>query len=139
LNKIFDKLHIFIDKHNSIKLLINNYNLLQFARSSDEQIDKKNYQYAIDNIMYAIIYIRFDIVFAIKQLSQYFVDLTKHYNQILKVLFRYLRFIVDKELIYNNNKSLYLVTYLNSNYVANKLNRKSILDYVFIISEKLIT
>ncbi len=139
MNKIFDKLHIFIDKHNSIKLLINNYNLLQFARSSDEQIDKKNYQYAIDNIMYAIIYIRFDIVFAIKQLSQYFVDLTKHYNQILKVLFRYLRFIVDKELIYNNNKSLYLVTYLNSNYVANKLNRKSILDYVFIISEKLIT
>ncbi len=78
---------MFIDKHILVKLSINNYNLLRFARSSDEQINQKDYQYAIDNIIYVVIYIRFDIVFAIEQLSQYFIDLAKHYNQALKVLF----------------------------------------------------
>ncbi len=79
-------MHIFVDKHNSIKLSINNYNLLQLAESNDKRINQKNYQYAIDNIIYAIIYTRFDIVFAIEQLNQYFVNLTKYYSQTLKVL-----------------------------------------------------
>ncbi len=66
LNKFFDKLHILVDKHNLVKLSINNYDLLQLAKSSDKRIDQKDYQYIIDNIIYVIIYIRFDIVFAIK-------------------------------------------------------------------------
>ncbi len=136
MNKILNRLHIFVDKHNSIKLSINNYNLLQLAESNDKRINQKNYQYAIDNIIYAIIYTRFDIVFAIEQLNQYFVNLTKYYSQTLKVLLWYFCFIVDKELIYNSNRNLYLVIYSNSNYVANKLNRKSILDYIFIIDRE---
>ena len=138
LNKILDRLHIFVDKYNFVELSINNYDLLQFAESNNKRINQKDYQHAINNIIYTAIYIRSDIVFAIEYLNQYFVDSTKYYNQTLKTLFWYFCFIVDKELIYNSSKNLYLVTYLNSDYVADKLDRKSILDYVFIIDRELI-
>ncbi len=69
LNEIFDKLYIFVDKHNLVKLSINNYNLLQFAKSSNEQINQKDYQYTIDSIIYTTIYIRSNIAFAIERLS----------------------------------------------------------------------
>ncbi len=40
--------------------------------------------------------------------------------------------------MYNSNKNLYLVIYSNLDYIANRLNRKSILDYIFIINRELI-
>ena len=43
LNKILDKLYIFVNKHSLVKLPINDYNLLQFAESSDERINQRDY------------------------------------------------------------------------------------------------
>ncbi len=60
---------MFVDKHNLVKLLINDYNLLRFAKPSDKRINQKDYQYTIDNIIYVVNYIRFDIVFAIERLN----------------------------------------------------------------------
>ena len=136
LNEVLDRLHMLVGKHSLVKLSMNDYDSLRLAKSNDERIDQRNYQHAIGNIMYAAIHTRLDIAFAIERLSQYLVDLAKHHDQTLKALLRYLRFIVDKELMYNNNESSCLVAYSNSNYVANRLDRKSILDYVFMMSEE---
>ncbi len=89
--------------------------------------------------MYVAIHIRLDITFAIERLSQYFSNLIKHYNVALKTLLRYLRFIIDKELIFTSNESSYLIAYLNLNYVINKLDRKFILKYVFMMIEESIS
>ncbi len=40
--------------------------------------------------------------------------------------------------MYNSNKKLYLIVYFNLDYISNKLNRKLILKYIFIIDEELI-
>ena len=39
--------------------------------------------------------------------------------------------------MYNVSKSLNLVNYLNLNYVLNKLNKKSILNYYYTFKEEL--
>ena len=39
--------------------------------------------------------------------------------------------------MYNVNKNLNLIDYLNSNYVLNKFNKKSILNYCYIVEEEL--
>ncbi len=48
---------MFVDKHNLVKLLVNDYNLLQLAKSSDKRINRKDYQHAINNIIYIVSYI----------------------------------------------------------------------------------
>ena len=74
-------------------------------------------------------------------INQYLNDLAKHHESILKTLLRYVRFIIDFDIIYerfesNENSSLNLKAFSNSNYVANKLNRKSILEYVYMFVEE---
>ena len=65
------------------------------------------------------------------------------------ILFQYVYFTIDLDIIYeiksnvnessNNNESFKLKTFSNFDYVVDKLNRKSILEYVYMFVEKLIT
>ncbi len=41
-----------------------------------------------------------------------------------------------KKQIYSSSRNLYLVIYFNSDYISNRLNRKSIFKYIFIIDKK---
>ena len=43
LNKIFDELHMIVDKHIQITLFINEYDFLRSIKSNDERINSKNY------------------------------------------------------------------------------------------------
>jgi hypothetical protein len=83
--------------------------------------------------MYVAIHTRSNIVFAIGRLSQYLVDLAKHYDQALKTLLRYLRSIVNKDLMYRSNESSHLIEYLNLDYAVDRVNRKFILEYAYAI------
>lgn len=78
--------------------------------------------------MYATIYIRLNIIFAIKRLSQYFVDLIKYYDVALKTLLYYLRFIVNRELTFINSENSYFIIYFDLDYVVDKLNKKIIFE-----------
>ncbi len=51
---------------------------------------------------------------------------------------RYVRFIINLNITYEINKSIKLVKYFNSDYILNKLNRKSILVYIYILNKELI-
>lgn len=71
---------MLVNKSNSTRLSINEYNSLRFVESKNKRINQKDYQYTIESIIYAIIYIRLNIVFVVERLSQYLVDLAKHYK-----------------------------------------------------------
>ena len=134
------------DKHIQTTLFINEYDFLRFVKSNDERINSKNYQHKIDKLMYIAIYTRLNIVFAIERFNQYFNDLTIHHEQTLMILFRYVRFTIDFDIVYkmksnvnensNNNKNFKFKAFLNFDYVVDKFNRKSIFEYVYMFAEK---
>ena len=86
--------------------------------------------------MYVVIHIRFDIAFAIERFNQFFNDSSKQHDVNFKHLFRYIRFIINFELMLKNNENLKIVQYSNSNYANDKLNRISIFDYVYIFENE---
>lgn len=128
------------NKHNCIKLFISDYESLRPVESDDVRIDLKNYQHKIDKLMYAAIHTRPDISFAIKRLSQYLSDSAEHYKQALKTLLRYLRSTIDLGIIYggleiSGSSRLKVQIFSDSDYAADRLNRKSILEYVYMFAE----
>ncbi len=51
---------------------------------------------------------------------------------------RYVRFIINLNITYEVNKSIKLIKYFNLNYVLNKLNRKLIFVYIYILNKELV-
>ena len=100
LNEMFDKFHINIDKHEFIKLFINNYNVFRSIESKNERINSKNYQHKMNKLIYIAIHIRSNIFF-MKRFNQYFNNFAKHHDQTLKTLFKYIRFIINFDMIYD--------------------------------------
>ena len=123
------------DKHKVTEFSMNEYETFQSAESNDECINQKNYQHAIENIMYAAIHIRSNIAFAIEKFNQYFNDFAKHHEQTFKHFLRYIRFIINKNITYENNENHKFVKYFHFDYVVDKLHRKFVLTYVYMIVE----
>ena len=99
--------------------------------------------------MYTAIHIRLNIIFVIERFNQYFNDLIIHYEQTLIILFQYIRFTINFNIVYdmklnvnensNKNENFKFKAFLNFDYVVDKLNRKLILEYVYMFVEKSIT
>ncbi len=53
--------------------------------------DQRDYQRRTGNIIFVIIFTRPDICLAFSKLNQYISDLVKHYEIVVKYIFRYLR------------------------------------------------
>ena len=81
--------------------------------------------------MYAMVYTRPDIAFALRRLSQYIQDLAEHYVQALKCLLHYLRFIIKFRISFRPARKL--VIYSNADYASNRSDRKSIIASVGLI------
>ena len=149
LNKIFDELHIIADKHIRTIFFMNEYDFFRLIKSDDERINSKNYQHKIDKFIYVMIHIRLNIVFAIKRFNQYFNNLAIHHEQTLIILFQYVRFTIDLNIIYkmklnvneslNNNESFKFKTFSDFDYIVDKFNKKSIFEYIYMFVERLIT
>ena len=86
--------------------------------------------------MYAAIHTRFDIAFAVERFNQFFNDSTKHHDENLKHLLRYLRFTINLELMLKDNESFKIVEYSNSDYANDKSNRIFIFDYVYMLENE---
>ena len=85
--------------------------------------------------MYAAIHTRPDILFALGRLSQYLSDPAEHHGHALKALLRYVRSIVNLGIVYNASGSSDLIGYSDSDYALDRLDRKSILGYCFMLGE----
>ncbi|KAI0996666.1 hypothetical protein K3495_g11517 [Podosphaera aphanis] len=79
---------------------ITGYEHLRPATNDDKRIDVTEYQQAIGSLMYATVFTRPDIAFAIGKLSQYMSDPAEHYGYALKTNFRYLRSTANMRIYY---------------------------------------
>ena len=143
LSEMLNELHMNIDKHERTKIFMNDYDSFKSAKSDDERINSKKYQHKIEKFMYVVIHTRSDIVFALERLSQYFNDFAIHHDRAMKILFRYIRSTIDFDIVYDlkldNSESFKLKIFSNSDYAVDKLNRKSIFEYVYMFVEKSIS
>jgi len=115
---------------------MNEYNAFRSAELKDVRINQHEYQQVIESLMYVAIHTRFDITFALNQLSQYLNDFAKHYEHTLKKLMQYVCFIIDLNIMYEVSESMKLVEYFDSDYVSDKLDCKSILVYIYMLDEE---
>lgn len=113
---------------------MNGYESLHPAGPDDQRIDQRDYQHVIGSLMYAAIHTRPDIAFALGRLSQYLSDPAEHHGRALKSLLRYVRSTVDLGLMFGNSGSSHLVGYSDSDYAMDRLDRKSILGYVYMFA-----
>ena len=134
--KILNDLKMKTERHKFIEISMNDYDAIKFFFFIDERINVKDYQHVIDKIMYVAIHTRLDIAFAVERLNQFFNDSSKQHDEDLKHLFRYIRFIIDLELMLKNSENFKIVEYSNSNYANDKSNRISIFDYVYMLENE---
>ena len=106
---------------------------LRPAGPEDTYVNPKEYQHVIGKLTYAIIHTRPDIAFPMGRLSQYLSDPAEHHRQALKELLRYIRSTVDRGIIYGNSRSPDFIDYSDSDFAADKLDRKSVLGYVCML------
>ena len=134
LSEFFNELNISTDKYKKIKISINGYDALRSIDLNDRRISSKDYQYKIEKLIYAAIHTRSNFYFTLERLSQYLDDLAHHHKQALKTLLRYIRFIIDLDIEYRplESSGSSLKTYSDFDYTTNRLNKKSILEYVYM-------
>ena len=135
LIEILNELSMKVKRYKIINIFMNDYDCIKFFNSFDERINVKNYQHVIEKMMWAAIHTRFDIAFFTERLSQFFSDLTKQHDENLKHLLRYLRSIINLNLMLDDSKSFKVVEYFDFDYVVDKFDRKCILNYVYMLKK----
>ena len=137
LKKVLERLHIRTEKHKKTDTPITGYDGLCPAGSAEECIAQRQYQQAIGSFMYAAIRTRHDIAFALNRLSQSLSDPAKHHATTLKGLLKYLRSTIDLGIAYwpdESSGSATLIGYSDSDYAADRVERKSTLGYVYMLA-----
>ncbi len=86
LHDVLKRLNIKQDKHKVTNLLMNEYDALRSTEFEDVRINQHEYQQVIESLIYAAIHTRFNIIFALNQLSQYLSNFAEHHEHILKKL-----------------------------------------------------
>ncbi len=88
--------------------------------------------------MYTAIHIHLNIFFILKQLSQCLSDSAEHYKYIFKKLLQYIQLIINFKIIYELSENQDLLKYFNFDYASDKLDRRFILNYVFLLEKEFI-
>ncbi len=135
LHDVLERLNMKQDKHKATDLSMNEYDALRPAEPEDARIDQHEYQQVIGSLMYAAIHTRPDIAFALNRLSQYLSDSAEHHEHALKKLMQYVRFTIDLGITYEVSGSMKLVEYSDSDYASDRLDRKLILVYIYMLGE----
>ncbi len=133
LHEVLEKFNMRQDKHKATKIPLNGYDALHPAGIEDVRINQQEYQQVIGSLMYAAIHTRPDIAFALNRLSQYLSDPAEHHGHALKKLLRYIRSTIDLGITYGTSGSMELVGYSDSDYASERLDRKSILAYIYML------
>ena len=87
-------------KYKYISILINKIDAIYSAIDDNKQVDSTKYFSIIKSLIYAIVYTCSDIVYTIRQLSQFMRDLAKHHMRALCRVMCYLHFTIDYRLCF---------------------------------------
>ncbi|KAI1003194.1 hypothetical protein K3495_g5013 [Podosphaera aphanis] len=111
LERILTKFGIPKARHRPASTPIEGYENLSPASDDELRIDPTEYSMIIGSLMFAMVYTRADIAFALGRLSQYMKEPTEKHGRALKRLMRYLRSTSDYRLCFNPKESVNLVVY----------------------------
>ena len=136
LKKTLEELKMKSERNKFIETFMNEYDVIKFLNSTNLRINVKKYQHAIRKIMYAAVHTRLDIAYVIERLNQFFSDSTKQHDEDLKHLLRYIRFIINLELRFENSENNKVIEYSDFDYVNDKSDRKSILKYIYMLKNE---
>src|SRR5437762_2671906 len=101
----------------------------------------KLYQKLIDFLNYLSIFTRSDIIFAIFKFSKYnFNSIIMHFKVDLYILY-YLKAIYNYYIIYKKSINVFIfdiIDYSDLDFINDKDNRKSYINYIFLINDNII-
>lgn len=126
LDKALNQFGITKGKATPSAVPVSNYDDLRAATLEDERVDATEYAKRIGTFMFAMVYTRPDIAFAIGRLSQFMKDPAVHHWRALKTLMRYLRSTYSLRLRFGPGGNSTLVVYSDADYAMDKTDRKSI-------------
>ena len=110
---------------------IDGYCDLHPANDKDKRIDATWYREVIGSLMYAMVYTRPDIAFALGRLSQYNQDPAEHHERALRRLMRYLRSTIGNRIRFGPNGKL--IVYSDADWASDKTDRKNITATIGLI------
>ena len=115
----------------------NSEEYLRPARPDDKRVDIKEYQKLIRSLMYAQIYTRLDIAFALDKLNQYISDPAEHHLVKAKYLLRYIRTTADVGINFGPEpkKKRNFYRFTDVAYANDKQDRKLTFGYVFKLAK----
>ena len=135
----FDYFNFILDRHEmtncKFQTILMNVNLhLKLVLEKHEIFVKfkTKYQIVVDFLMYVMLKIRFDIIYAIFVINRFFFNSTKIHMIVVKRIFRYLKQTINWELVFRESFQA-LSNYSNSNWVDDKITCRSISNYIFNI------
>ena len=92
----------------------------------------------IESLLFLMIEIRLDIVFAISIVSRYVKNSSKTHSKTAKIILRYFNITKNREIIYENN-TLDIVDYFDSDWIEDKNSRKFTSNFVFMLNDDFIS
>ena len=101
VKKILQELNWEENRHrDKMNVLMNEYDNISQIDSNKKSIDKIEYIKMIEKLMHIMMYIRSNIAFALRKLTQFMSDFFKRHDYEIKALLKYLRFNLDMPIIY---------------------------------------
>jgi hypothetical protein len=131
LDKVLTKFGIPNARAKEVSTPIDSYDDLRPAEENDTRVDATWYREVIGSLMYAMVYTRPDIAFALGRLSQYMQDPAEHHERALRRLLRYVRSTVGFRIQFGPYGKL--VVYSDADWASDRTDRKSITAAVGLI------
>ncbi|KAI1007897.1 hypothetical protein K3495_g334 [Podosphaera aphanis] len=126
LERTLTKFGIPNAKHRPASTPLDGYENLSPATDDEIRIDPTRYSMMIGSLMFAMVYTRADIAFALGRLSQFMKEPTEKHGYALKRLMRYLKSTVDYRLCFSTKGRVNLEVYSDADWATDKSDRKSI-------------
>ena len=94
-------------------------------------------QAALDSLIYAMVCMRHDLSQAISMLRRYLHDLGRGHWEVVKWILHYIKGIIDVDLIFEKDtrSKQECIGYVNSNYTRDFDKCRSIMGYMFTLSQ----
>ena len=98
-----------------------------------EHMSRISYALTVGSIMYAMMYMRLNMVFSLEVVSRYQSDPDEKHSKVIKIIFKYLKNIKDQWFIYEDT-DLKLARYTDSSFQSDYDDSKSMSGYVFTLN-----
>ena len=113
---------------------MHDYNALISSEFHKERANKQHYQHIINKLMYIMKNTKPDLCFTLSKLSQFCLNPSIKYKNTLNDLLQYVNNTVDYVFIFKKKIKIISECHLNSVYVSDFTNKKSIYKTVFFLN-----